>query len=572
MSTDDDAKIKLDTCLNELNNLVTECLGKLKKGKDSASTKNVMDDILTNSQLNNDIYTISVDRADIELLDRLTEDLERILNEQLNHLSQIYSNYLLDFLHTFNYDREKHKFTASLTAGLLQSFQHELKGLQEAIEGYPAAFNGDLARVKQFLKKYPAYKDRPGLWETTLLYSAARNNFYDLVKYLVEDEHCSGDAQNQRDVDFALKNAGSDFKIRATAGSTALHAACFNNHVNIVKYLVEHGADYFVHNQALETPIDNAIGNESVYQYFEEYLILNYAIPRPKQLPVRTILNERNRPMRDSMWEYKPFLDEKWYKFSKDEADILHNAMIPTGEFQQEVHLKVPKAMYRVSTLEFVRSARNNDDSQKNMAWIRCRGSNVLNFDCFCIWQIMLIKHRDVKMLPDDIPSLKIDHTPSLLKSEFKLQLHNWYKCDARTNAYLDRSMDYRRKVIRIGFPFIGNGFKLNLQSFEFSNNDKTILGYVRWIPKLTSMDDSDGKLIEIDNYQTMTGIRPVPLTVKRFKAKHAGKKDSDTRDDENFRDDFDENCTSGYTDEFDADDDDLLADKDDVSKYIHVI
>ena len=108
------------------------------------------------------------------------------------------------------------------------------------------------------------------------------------------------------------------------------------------------------------------------------------------------------------MWEYKPFQDPKWYRFSAHEATKMQKALLPSEEFQKQVYLEVAKGLYSVSMIEFYRSGRHEQDPQKNMAWIRCRGSSILNFDCYSIWQIMLIKHPKVSSKEDAIPSLKI--------------------------------------------------------------------------------------------------------------------------------------------------------------------
>jgi len=187
--------------------------------------------------------------------------------------------------------------------------------------------------------------------------------------------------------------------------------------------------------------------------------------------------------------------------------------------FQQQVYLKVKKGLYYVSMIEFYRSGKYEQDPQKNMAWIRCRGSSVLNFDCYSIWQIMLIQHQKVDDKTEVIPSLEIQHFPAMSNNGFKLQLNNWYSCDDTTNSLLDNSMNYRRKVLSINIPYVGEDLKFNLQTFEFSNNEKSILGYVRWIPKLISSTESDDKkIVYIDNYQPMTNIQPIPLTTKRLK------------------------------------------------------
>lgn len=564
MSNDNDQK-QLEQCLNEIIEQIKICLNEINKRKDPKSATNPTDEIRTNSQMNNDIYTFPIERTDDDLLDHLTTAIQAILTEFISMLSEICSNYLLDFLQDYHYDRQTKQFTTSLTVGELPTFQYELEGLREASHGYYAAFNGDLLRVQNFLKNFPMYKDKPGMWRTTLLYSAARNNFFDVVKYLVEEVHCSINAQNQVDVDFALKSSGTGYDAQAVLGSTALHAACFNKHLDIVKYLVEHGANYFMRNQACETPIENGIHHPEIRQFFQQNLVLNYSIDLPSELPTCPIEDDPKRPMRDGMWEYKPFLDWQWYKFPKDEADSLHQALSTGKEVQSEVHLRVSQGIYRVSMIEFVRSARNNEDSQKHMAWVRCRGSSVLNFDCLTVWQIMFTRYGDLKVESDDIPSLKIDHTPSPLKTGFKVHLHNWYICDTKTSAYLDESMNYRKKIIPIHFPSIANGLQLNLQEFTFSNRDKTILGCVRWIPKLASIDPSDGKLAEIDNYRLPVSIKPVLLTLERIKASLAMKKDAALMRGETEEIDVDEEYSDDFPAEIDADDDAMTPSRDEV-------
>ncbi|CAF1487917.1 unnamed protein product, partial [Rotaria sp. Silwood1] len=131
-------------------------------------------------------------------------------------------------------------------------------------------------RFDDVSQEYPTYKDKPGLWETTLLYSA-RSNHLDIVQYLICEAHCFVNAQNQRAASFALNISATDYTLRPTAASTALHGACYNNHLNIVKYLVEHGADYFIRNQAHETPIMNGEQYPDIKKFFQEYLILSYS-------------------------------------------------------------------------------------------------------------------------------------------------------------------------------------------------------------------------------------------------------------------------------------------------------
>ena len=505
---------QLNVCLTKIISLVEERLKNLKSYQEQPATGSTDDNLLQNSQLNNNVYTFTLHEEENELLDILTCDIQTILNEHLPHLSSICLKYLSDFLYTYQYDRKQQKFTTSLATGTLHSFQRELQGLLASLEAFPAAFNGRLDVVKRFIEAYPTFKDQPGLWETTLLYSAARNNHFNIVKYLVEEAHCSVNAQNQLDVVFALDAHATNYAPRPTAASTALHGACFNNHLNIVKYLVEHDADYFIKNQAHETPMMNGERHSDIKSYFQDYLILSYSAAIPEILPIQSIMNDTQRPIKDCMWEYKPFQDPKWYKFSVKEATLLHKALLPSEEFQQQVYLRVTKGLYSVSMIEFVRSGRHEQDPKNNRAWIRCRGSSILNFDCYSIWQIMLIQHQKVHENADQTSSLEVQQFPDSFNSHFQLQLNTWYNCDIKTSSLLDNSMNYRRKITSINIPYVGDNLNFNLQTFEFSNNEKTILGYVRWIPKFISSTDKDTrKIVYVDNYQSMANSQPIPLT-----------------------------------------------------------
>ncbi|CAF3603855.1 unnamed protein product [Rotaria socialis] len=514
---------QLKACLTSIVKLVEECLEKFNslngQRQPQSRTDIVYDSVAKGSQLNNNIYTFTFNNEENELLQTLTTNIEVKLDEYFEQLSKLCLNYLLDFLYIYHYDRKQRKFLSPLSVGVLDSLSLELKGLFASCEAYPAAYNGQLDVVKKFTKDYPTFKDKPGLWETTLLYSAARNNHLDIVKYLIEEAYCSVNAQNLRDVDFALDATVTTYAPRPTAGSTALHGACFNNHLNIVQYLVEHGADYFIQNQAIETPISNGTNHADIKKFFQDYLIMGYSAASSEHLPCQSIMNDDRRPIIDSMWEYKPFQDPKWYKFTLTEATLLHKTLLPSEEFQKQIYLKVAKGLYSVSITEFLRSGNYGQDPQKNMAWIRCRGSSVLNFDCYSIWQIMLIQHKQVDKHKDNTASLKIQQFPVVFNSAFKLQLNAWYNCDDKTSSLFDDAMDYRRKMISIDIPHVGNKLTINLKSFEFSDNEKTIFGCIRWIPKLVSKTEHpDQKLVYVDNYQPVASIEPIPLTTKRLK------------------------------------------------------
>ena len=492
---------KFQPCISKIIDQINECLQKFER------TDSNEDD--------NNVNTFPITNEETQVLNELTKNIEEILNQHIPALSSQSRNYILNFLQPYKYDDKTKKFTSCLNMNDLVSFQRDFKGLLAAIDAYQAAYNGDLAVVKQFITQYPEYKDKPGMWETTLLYSTARNNHFELLKYLIEEAHCSVNAQNQRDADFALNSCKEDFIPKPSAASTALHAACYNKHLDIVKYLVEHDADYFIENQANETPIMNGERHADIKKYFMSYLIINYSIDPPKSLPDRRIMDDSRRPMRDSFWEYKPFQDTKWYKFSGTEADLLHKSLLPINEqFEKQIYLVVAKGLYSVTMTDFCRSGRHEEDQNKNMAWVRCRGSSILNFDCYSLWQIMIIQHEQTNATADKNSLLKALHFPQMTNKRFQLHLNTWYACDMKTSSLIDEAMNCRRKVIDINVPYVGEQLIFNLQTFEFSNHAQTITGCIRWIPKLVSSTDlANKKIVPVDNYNPPATIQPKPFT-----------------------------------------------------------
>ncbi|CAF1563548.1 unnamed protein product [Adineta ricciae] len=559
---------ELEECLTKLIETVDKSIKEMNKYKEQLQDKSIDE----SSSIGEDSRTFTLNDEENECLVTLTSNIQTILEQSLPKLSRESSQYLIDSLHAYTYDSEKKLFKSPLSIELLNPLHQELQGLLASIEAYPAALNGEIDKVKGFIDQHPRYRNKPGLWQTTMLYSAAKSNHFDIVKYLIEEAHCSVNAQNQRDMAFALGADLKDYSPRPAAGSTALHAACFNNHLRIVKYLVQHGADYFSHNQAHETPIENGLNHPEIKKFFQEYLLLHYSMNDSDQLPIYPILDESQRPRRDCMWEYKPFQDTNWYKFSAPEATELHKNLLPSEKFQKQVYLNVKKGLYTVSFMEFCRSGRHSQDPQKNMAWVRCRGSSILNFDCVPLWQIMVIRFDKADSIETDTTtSLKVQQFPPMDDKCFKLHLNTWYSCVEAVSRSLDEAMNYRRRVIQANFPHIGDQLVVNLETFQFANKDKTITGYIRWIPKLVSNDDSDEKkIVIVDNYQPKATDDPVPLTIERLekvsKSRQKRSKktainmddEGDTSDHENDESSIDMAASLQFSnDDYNGDDDD---------------
>ncbi|CAF1549689.1 unnamed protein product, partial [Adineta ricciae] len=255
---------RLHQCLTSINQKIDEVLEELRQKRDLAAPADtvVQDPLLDNSIQNNNVNTFSIDNDEIELLNTLTNKIQNILRDSLSQLSELCLHHIQKHLHQYHFDPDKHVFTEGLSTNILYSFKQDLNGLLSAVEAYPAALKGDSKTVEVFLKKYPFYKDKPGFWGTTLLYSAAKSDTIRLVEYLIETFNCSVNAPNETEMDFTLMNEENSqthlsYNPDPKFGSTALHAACYNSNLDIVKYLISKGANYFARNQFGETHIQS---------------------------------------------------------------------------------------------------------------------------------------------------------------------------------------------------------------------------------------------------------------------------------------------------------------------------
>ncbi|CAF1050566.1 unnamed protein product [Rotaria sp. Silwood1] len=465
------------------------------------------------------IHSFTLDTSEDTAMDLLKMQLEDILRTHAAHLSEICRKYLLKFLQQYDYDENTRKFTNSFNMDSLDPFEHDLEAALASIDAFVAAYMGNKDAVLKFIEKYPTLKDKPGLHGTTLLYSAAKNNHEVLVRFLVQSAHCAINAQNQQQLEDVLQtHSTSTFTmINPSSGSTALHGACFQGHLRIVQYLITHGADYFVRNQLQETPIMNGENRPNIRDFFKDFLILGYSVTTTKHLPEKPILQRTESETFDCVWEYKPLIDQQWLRFSDDESNDLNKSLtILSGEeMQRVIYLGASPNTFSVSMIQFTRSDRNRDPT-KHIAWVRCRGSSIFNFDCFSRWQIMLLKYTEITSQNE--PSLKIIDIPTIYDSKFQLQLNCWYNCTSNINSHLDNAINYRRKRITLNLQFLTDDVEFDLQDFTFASRDRTISGCIRWIPKLIANDERYRNTIhDIDNYQNLSHVQPIPLTTKRL-------------------------------------------------------
>lgn len=426
-------------------------------------------------------------------LNDLRNKLKNILEEFLTILSRQCRNYLLNILYQYEYDDYEKTLSNSFTKSMLNQFLHDLKGLLLSLDVFQKAWNGDQTTVENFIQTFPTFKDKSGLYQTTLLYSAARNNHMNLVKYLIEIGHCSINAQNK---EYLFKDDEPTFK--GTIDSTALHAACYQGHLNIVKYLIEHGGDYFISNILGETPVLNSESNPNLKRFFRNFLLSSY-INESDDVPNRAILQEidiKKKPKVDCIWEYKPLNLDQWYPFALD-ASIRLQETLNSEPFQDEIQLKTGRDTVTISMAKFLRKGKNNSD-----AWVRCRGSSLLNFYCYSQWQIIFIRHPNAET--DSPLSLEIFH-----EITDRIQLQTWYNVDKHINLLFETAVNYRRKYLNIN---LNDRLIFDLQNFTFTNEENTIDGFLRWIPKII-MNTFD--LTPIDNFQLPHDTQVKLLTIE---------------------------------------------------------
>lgn len=499
MTTNNANEQNLCKCFEENIQLIQKAIDQIK------SNKRLTNDILVSEPATDEyIYSFTLDQFEENLLINFKREFERILNGQIEKLEDYCRQFFLDALHQFKYADDKREFTEQFNTGMLEALTRELTGRFASIDAYKAAFNGDTQTVDGFLKIYPAAKDKPGLWGTTLLYSAAGRGHLELVTNLIEKHQCSVNAQNRHHI------------LPASAGSTSLHSACYYGHLKVVEYLIDHGADYYIQNQAGETPFTYAKYNPTIFKYFQELLVFGYS-SKMINIPERSIDDNGTVRTVDCFWEFKLFDSDEWVQFSQTESSQIQDSLTFESEenFQRQIYIDSGRDVYGICLMTFLRSGKNINYSE-DVAWIRCRGSSFINFNCYALWQILLTKRPDT--LPD--PIFGMINIPTIYDSRFEFHLKTWYFANVQMNEQLDKAMKSRRRYVKIRVPLISDELlEFNLEDFSFTNHASTVQGHLRWVPKMISNNSTNhNEIIDIDEYATMTNINPIPLTTSRLK------------------------------------------------------
>jgi hypothetical protein len=468
---------------------------------DENELKNCLDDwieTIENTKVEESSYTTDKDIhiSNKQKLDKLTNILNNKLKTSLDLLSDKCRQYFLDLFKDYNYSYANGCFKETIKSYILKQLLNDLHAIKYSFDAFQSAFNGNLSTVKDFLSKYPKYKDISGIYGTTLLYSASRNNHIHIVKYLVEHGNCFINAQNR-------EHYSSRNELNPTSGSTALHAACYYGHLNITNYLIDHGADYFIQNDAKETPIYNGLLRENIREYFREILIFSYRNLTDNP-PSSTILEDETIIV-DSIWEYKSIDSDQWISFEDNQSNQLQQSLIfqPNKNYNQDFIMKINNHSYSISIIQFLCFDKTNKDH----LWIRCRGSSIQNFNCYSKWQIMFVKSSSTTKITktSSVDVFQIDHNPN---TQIKIQFNHWYNTNDHLNQQLDNATNYRKIYLNTTLPFINDeSFQFHLKTFTFYNNDHSIKGFIRWIPIFISINDQT----IIDNFQPLNNFNLTP-------------------------------------------------------------
>ena len=135
---------------------------------------------------------------------------------------------------------------------------------QETIDQYVGNAHGNLAIVKELLQKYPSIINANASWTETAVQAAAQTGQVEIVKYLVDHgadyDICTAAMLGNLDCleDF-LKEDPNQVHARGAHGIPFLYFPVIRAHFEVVEFLLGHGADPNAASPGGITPLHGAI-------------------------------------------------------------------------------------------------------------------------------------------------------------------------------------------------------------------------------------------------------------------------------------------------------------------------
>lgn len=156
-----------------------------------------------------------------------------------------------------------------------------------------AAYHGGIDAIKYMVENLKIDVDQKGWNDETSLLKASRandrkNNLL-IIKYLISKNanvyardnsnraatHIAIIDGNFETVKYLIEVENMDINLRGVSGFTNLHYAVYENKLNIVKYLVNRGADRFAKDDEQKTPLGKLF-NIYYFKYFQFVTKLKY--------------------------------------------------------------------------------------------------------------------------------------------------------------------------------------------------------------------------------------------------------------------------------------------------------
>ncbi len=156
---------------------------------------------------------------------------------------------------------------------------------QEMIDQFVGNAHGNLAKVKELLEKYPSIISANASWTETAVQAAAQTGQVEIVKYLIdhgaEYDICTAAMLGNLDcLDDFLAEDAEVINARGAHGIPLLYFPIIHARLAVAEYLLQHGADTNAASPDGITPLHGAVMFNQ--PKMAEWLLEHGASPNPK--------------------------------------------------------------------------------------------------------------------------------------------------------------------------------------------------------------------------------------------------------------------------------------------------